>query len=93
LALRVYYLKHFEQLLEIGMKQLIAMLMALGMLTACAGSSEPEMAAEQAKPVETVQEAKPAVTQEKAKCAVDTDCKGDYGMCIKPEAADYGFCL
>ncbi|RCU49964.1 MULTISPECIES: hypothetical protein [Corallincola] len=64
------------------MKQLLAMLMMVGMLAACA-SSEPEAAAEPA----------PAAKQEKQRCAVDTDCTTGYGMCVKPEAADYGFCL
>ncbi|GAA5216149.1 hypothetical protein ACFSJ3_09795 [Corallincola platygyrae] len=66
------------------MKQLLAMLMAVGLMTACAGTSEQEAPAA---------EAKPTAKQEKATCQVDSDCKTDYGMCIKPEAADYGYCL
>lgn len=56
----------------------ICLIAALGLLlSACA--SEPAV------------EAKPE--QKKNQCTVDTDCGNEGQICVKPEAADYGFCL
>ncbi len=63
------------------MKNLIALL-AAGLIMAGCASTTADTESSQA----------PAAKQQKNTCAVDADC-GEGNICVKPEAADYGFCL
>lgn len=58
-----------------------AFTLSLVLLAGCATTESTETAAPAAAP-----------SMAKTTCATDTDC-GAGRMCVKPEAADYGFCL
>ncbi|MBQ1782027.1 MAG: hypothetical protein II007_00075 [Gammaproteobacteria bacterium] len=64
------------------MRSLLAILtLTAALLTGCTTTETAEAPA-----------AAPAAPAGKKTCAVDADC-GDGRICVKPEAADYGFCL
>lgn len=50
-------------------------------LAACAG-----------EPVSTAEPEEKKALQEN-QCRVDSDCGSEGQICVKPDAADYGFCL
>ena len=70
------------------MRALLATLtLTAALLTGCATTDTAEApAAEAAAPA-----AAPAAPAKKT-CAADADCGAGH-ICVKPEAADYGFCL
>lgn len=66
------------------MRNLAVVLFPL-LLVACAST-------ETAAPVVAAAPAAAAAPASKNTCAADADC-GTGNICVKPEAADYGFCL
>lgn len=67
----------------------VLMIVLMGMFVfACADTgtqSAPEAAPEQTAPA--------AKKPTKSQCKVDQDCPVEGAICVKPQAADYGFCL
>lgn len=67
------------------MRALLATLtLTAALLSGCAATDSAEAPAAEA--------AAPAAAPAKKTCAVDADC-GAGRICVKPEAAEYGFCL
>lgn len=67
------------------MRALLATLtLTAALLTGCATTETTEAPAAEA--------AAPAAAPAKKTCAADADCGAGH-ICVKPEAADYGFCL